>query len=316
MFKSSRHPKWNWFTEVGTRLLRRQLSVAFNMRSVNDARGYLDSFSITSPSPAVTVCPVQQPDIRGSWFVPDRAESRVTMLYCHGGGYSFYPRAYTHFIAQIALAAQTKTLALDYRLAPEHRFPAQLEDAFSAYRWLLENGVSPDSLVVAGDSAGGNLALALLLAARNANTPLPALAVVLSPATGFEAAHTSNISAKNRDWINEEMLERWVNWFCGSSQDRNPLVSPIHADLRGLPTIYIQAGRAETLFATILAFVDRAQGQGVNIIFDAWEHMPHVFQVFSPYVSQSVDALCRIGEVVRSRTQGKGNAEAASAAGA
>ncbi len=115
----------------------------------------------------------------------------MTVLYFHGGGYSFYPQAYAHFIALITLAAKSRTFALDYRLSPEHRFPAQLEDALSAYRWLLEQGVDPARLIFAGDSAGGNLTLALLLAARESKLPLPALAIALSPPPTLTSKLTS-----------------------------------------------------------------------------------------------------------------------------
>ena len=134
----------------------------------------------------------------------------ATVLYFHGGGYSFYPRAYANFIALITLAAKSRTFALDYRLSPEHRFPAQLEDALNAYRWLLETGVDPDHLVLAGDSAGGNLALALLLAARDSKLPLPALAIALSPPTDFETNHASIVRNQDSDWIDKRMLDQWA----------------------------------------------------------------------------------------------------------
>jgi epsilon-lactone hydrolase len=316
VFKRRRGQDWNWVAEVATRLLRKQLGVAFRMRDVNEARRYLDSFSITFPPLAVTVRPVDQAETRGAWFVPDGVPPRVTMLYCHGGGYSFYPRAYAHFIEQVALAARTKTFALNYRLAPEHRFPAQLEDGLSAYRWLLANGASPEDLVLAGDSAGGNLALALLLAAREARIPLPALAVVISPPTGLEFAGSRATIRPNGDWIDERMLEQWIDWFVEPTQRSDPLVSPFYADLRGLPPLYIQAGRSEILYDSIEAFADHARNQRADVALDSWDNMTHVFQLFSPYVPQSVEALQRIGEVIRARTRGRKNAEAGSAADA
>jgi epsilon-lactone hydrolase len=316
VFQRSGGRDWNWFAEVATRLLRKQLAFAFKMRDVNEARRYLDSFSIAFPPLAVTARPVDHAEIRGAWFVPDGVSPRATMLYCHGGGYSFYPRAYAHFIAQVALAARTKTFAVDYRLAPEHRFPAQLADALGAYRWLLAKGASPENLVLAGDSAGGNLALALLLAAREAKIPLPALAVVISPPTSLEFAGSRATIRPRRDWIDERMLERWVDWFVEPTQRSDPLVSPFYADLCGLPPLYIQAGRAEILCGSIEDFADRARNQGADVTLDLWDNMTHVFQVFSPYVPQSVEALRRMGEVIRARTRGRKNAEAAPAADA
>jgi epsilon-lactone hydrolase len=280
--------------------LKKQLASAFKMQEVNAARRYLDSLFITFPLRPVAIRDVVLPQFRGSWFVPENVRSRTTLLYLHGGGYSFYPRGYADFIKQIALAVKARTFALDYRLSPEHGFPAQLEDALAAYGWLLDSGAPPDSLVVLGDSAGANLALALLLAARDQKIRLPALAVLLSPPTGFEGAGEA-AGRKHEDWITQSMLRKWVAWFCDSSQFQNPLVSPVYADLRGLPPIYIQAGRAEILYPTIQAFVDRGRTQGANVSLESWEGMTHVFQLFGPGAPQSVEALRRIGEVIDER---------------
>ena len=228
-------------------------------------------------------------------------------MYLHGGGYAFYPQAYDNFIAMITLVAKSRTFALDYRLTPEHRFPAQLEDALNAYRWLLENGADPDSLVLAGDSAGGNLALALLLATRESKLPLPALVVALSPPTDFEADPIGNWEF---DWIEKPMLRQWADWFCDFSERRNPLVSPIGADLGGLPPIYLQAGRAEILYESIQAFADRGQQQGAEIVLESWQDMNHDFQMFGRDSPQSAEALQMIGRVIEERVLGQPGMEA------
>src|SRR6185312_8774226 len=133
----------------------------------------------------------------------------------------------------ITLAVKSKTLALDYRLSPEHRFPSQLDDALHAYRWLLDTGTDPENLVVAGDSAGGNITLGLLIRARELKLPLPSLAVALSPATDF----TIEAAADDCDWIEPRMLQCWAGWFCDSAQNCDPLVSPALANLHCLPPI-------------------------------------------------------------------------------
>ena len=229
-FKGPRRPGWNLFVEAATTMLKKRMATAFNLRDVNRARSYLDSISINSSALAeINIRQVVQEKVIGSWFNPKNADPSVTILYFHGGGYSFYPSAYTSFIAQIAVASKSRTFALDYRLAPEHRFPTQLEDALNAYRWLLDNGNDPNSLVVAGDSAGANLALSLLLAARDSNLPQPALAIALSPPTDFGL----EIVGENEfDWIDLRALFAWRDWFCDSSQRHNPLISPLYADLR------------------------------------------------------------------------------------
>jgi len=239
---------------------------------------------------------------RGCWFSGKEAGPPVTLLYFHGGGYCFSPQAYASFIALITLAAKSRTFALDYRLTPEHRFPAQLEDALNAYSWLLENGTPPDKLVFAGDSAGGNLTLALLLQARDSKLPLPALAIALSPPTNFDGDIASN---GELDWIDRRELLQWRDWFCDHADRRNSLVSPLWADLRGLPPIYVQAGRAEILYDSIQAFADRARSQGADVVLETWEDMTHVFQMFGPDAPQSGDALRRIGEVIDGRVRGQ-----------
>jgi monoterpene epsilon-lactone hydrolase len=314
-FKGPRQPGWNWFLELGTQILKRHLAVAFKMRDVNAARSYLDSVAVDSTVSAVDVNSLSLEKFRGSWFIAKGENPRVIILYFHGGGYSFYPKGYARFIALITQAAKSRTFALDYRLSPENRFPAQLEDALNAYRWLLEVESKLENLVVAGDSAGGNLALALLLAARDAKLPLPALAITLSPATGFDRNHRAMASKQNSDWLQQEMLEQWADWFCDSAQRQNVLVSPVLADLRGLPPIYIQAGRAEILYESIRAFADRASAQGADIVFESWEHMNHDFQLFGPYVPQSAEALRRIGQVIDARVRGRKYPEDVSVAG-
>jgi epsilon-lactone hydrolase len=303
-----RLPGWNWFVELATQMLERQTLAAFQMDDMKEARRYLDSTVISSPAlSAVSITPVGQEKFRGSWFAGKNAEPEVSVLYFHGGGYSYYPQAYANFIALITLAAKSRTFALDYRLSPEHRFPAQLDDALNAYRWLLENGVDPDRLIFAGDSAGGNLTLALLLAAREAKLPRPALAVALSPPTDFE----TDLNGKGGfDWLEKRMLEQWADWFCDSAERRNPLVSPLWADLRGLPPIYIQAGRAEILHDSIQVFADRAQKQGADVVLETWEDMTHDFQMFGPDSPQSTEALQRIGQVIDVRVRGQKNMEA------
>jgi epsilon-lactone hydrolase len=301
--KGPRLPGWNWFVELATQMLKRQTIAAFQMGDVKEARRYLDSVIISSPALSeVNITPVVEEKFTGSWYASKGTEPDVSVLYFHGGGYSYYPKAYGNFVALLTLAAKSKTFALNYRLTPEHRFPTQLEDALNAYRWLLGKGTDTGSLIVAGDSAGGNLALALLLAARESRLPLPALAVVLSPPTDFEMNPIGNWDF---DWIEKRMLVQWADWFCDPAERRDPLVSPFSADLRGLPAIYIQAGGVEILYNSIQAFADRAQKQGADVVLETWKEMNHVFQVFGPDSPQSAEALQRIGEVIDVKVRGK-----------
>lgn len=303
--KGPRRPSWNWFVEVATSMAKKQVNTALKMPDVQEARRYLDSVVFSSPALSeVTIKDVLQEKFSGRWFSCKNAESPVTVLYFHGGGYSFYPQAYTSFIAHITLAAKSRTFALDYRLSPEHRFPAQLDDALNAYQWLLgsgsDSGTDPDRLILAGDSAGGNLALAVLLRARDLKLPLPALAIALSPPTNFESEIVSN----DFDWIDKPAFLQWRNWFCDPAQCRNPLVSPLWADLRNLPPIYIQAGSTEILHDSIRAFADHGENQGADVVLESWQDMNHDFQIFGHDAPQSADALRRIGLVIDAQVRG------------
>lgn len=307
IFKGPRRPTWTLAFEIGTQALKRDLAAAFAMRDVKEARRFLDSVVLKfAELSRVRITVSSDEKVRGSWFVPTDAEPRVTLLYLHGGGYSFYPKSYANLIASVTLAARSRTLAVDYRLTPEHPFPSQLQDALGAYRWLLDSGVNARELVVAGDSAGGNLTLALLLAIRDEGLSAPALAIAFSPATDFVTpvelgGRASIVANAEFDWIQREMLIKWAEWYCRPDQRRDPLVSPIYADLRGLPPIYIQAGRAEILYDSIQAFADRAVSQGADVVLESWEDMNHDFQMFGSLAPQSVQALRRIGEVVDAR---------------
>jgi epsilon-lactone hydrolase len=194
----------------------------------------------------------------------------------------------------VAYALQAKTFAPDYRLAPEDPFPAQLEDACAAYDWLCEQG-SPSRIVLAGDSSGGNLVLSLLLRLRDSGRPLPRLAVCLSPGTDLTQYQQIADTDETCDWIDCRLFNQWSAWYTNGNAVDEPLVSPVHASLRGLPPVYIQAGGAELLYPRIQAFAARAHEQGANVVLEIWRHMPHVFQSFAGLQGEADDALARLG---------------------
>jgi monoterpene epsilon-lactone hydrolase len=299
LMRGPRFPNWSWALEMSTHFLKAQAAAAFDMPNIADGREYEDAFVFGSPAVAqVTIESINQP-IKGHWYQPRSGARPVTLLYLHGGGYAYYSKAHENLIALVTLAAESRTFALDYRLTPEHPYPAQLEDALAAYRWLLDTGVAPERLVVAGDSAGGNLTLALLLSLRDAHLPLPALAIGLAPWTDFANSGESMIKNEAYDWIEKCMADRWAEWYCKGADVRNPLVSPIHADFSGLPPIYLQAGSAEILHVMIRALADRAQQQGARVTLEVWPNMTHDFQAFGALIPESQAALRRIGEVVK-----------------
>ena len=298
--KGPRLSEWTWIFELATTVLKRQERNAFSLPTITEQREYMDA--IVAHSAELTHMQIESVEtgmVRGRWFIPQTASGEYVVLYLHGGGYAFSIRAHDNLIAFVALAAQARTFALDYRLSPEHPFPAQLEDAQAAYQWILSSGISSNRVVIAGDSAGGNLALVLLVALRDAQQPLPALAVCLCPWTDMDSSYTSMKENEAYDWIEQRMVVQWAEWFCHGTDLKNPLVSPVHADLRGLPPIYIQAGNAEILIDMIRLFVGKAQEQGTAITLEEWKQMNHVFQAFGTLTPQSKEALQRIGEVIQ-----------------
>lgn len=291
-------PNWSWNLEVGTHVARTQTRIAFDMPNILDGREFEDALTVHSPAVAqVTIEPVRQP-VKGHWYQPKSKAHDVTVLYLHGGGYAYYAKAHQNLIALVTLAAGSRTFALDYRLIPEHSFPAQLEDALAAYRWLLESGVNPQRLVIAGDSAGGNLTLALLLSLRDASLPLPALGVCLCPWTDVSNPGDSMTRNAKYDILEKRMADQWAKWLCAGADMRNPLISPIHANLCGLPPIYVQAGSAEILYDMICAFAEKGKKQGANISLEVWKNMNHDFQAFGEMTAESGAALTRVGQVI------------------
>jgi acetyl esterase/lipase len=290
---------WSWMFEVMTCFLQQQERIAFAMPAMGEKRLYTDA--LVFPSPAlrkVQRASITDETVRGCWYTPLADLQERTVLYLHGGGYAFYSRLHENLIALVALAARARTFALDYRLTPEHAFPAQLEDALAAYRWLLKRGQDPGHLIVIGDSAGGNLVLALLLALRDAHVPLPELGVCISPWTDVECDYESMSQNEAYDWVNSAEVAQFRRWFVGEASSTDPLVSPIHADLSGLPPLYIQAGDAEILIDMIRDFTRRAREQEAQVELEDWEQMNHDFQAFGTAMPQSAQALRRLGQVI------------------
>ncbi len=295
-------PGWSWTVETANYFLRAQGSHAFELPEAPARREYIDAMRFASPVAAQVRTERASAPVGGEWHHPQNESSGAIVLYLHGGGYEYYARAHRGLIALLALATRAPIFALDYRLTPEHPYPAQLEDALAAYRWLLDGGAPPEQVVVMGDSAGGNLALALLQALRSKDIPQPALAVCLCPWTDMDSAYPSLAANEGYDWIEKRMIERWATWYCNGNNREDPLISPVHADLRGLAPIYVQAGANECLIDMIRGFYENAERQNAAVTLDVWPNMMHDFQVYGDYLPESREALQRIGEKVREAT--------------
>jgi acetyl esterase/lipase len=241
--------------------------------------------------------------IPSRWITPANAQPRRTILYLHGGGwvYGLLP-FYNVFIGWIAQAAQARALAIDYRLAPEYPFPAAVEDCLAAYRFLLEQGVALEDLIILGDSAGGNLALATMLAARQAELPLPAGAVLMSPATDLAGRGASYEKNGGKDALLPASFVKFAKEaYLAGHDPRDPLISPVYGDLRGLPPLLIQAGGDEILLSDAQKIAELASQAGVDVTLRVYPGMWHVWQIFGPYLPEARQALAELNHFIRQR---------------
>jgi acetyl esterase/lipase len=231
-----------------------------------------------------------------------------TVLYFHGGAYAIGSAAASvGLVSEIAQRTAATALTVDYRLAPEHPFPAAVDDALAAYRALLDRGVPAGSVAVTGESAGGGLALALLLAIRDAGLPQPSSATVLSPWTDLtQSGGTMEARAGADPALTRRALETRAADYLAGADPRTPLASPLHADLRGLPPLLIQAGGREILLDDALRLAARAARADVPVTLQTFPGAPHVFQGFAAVVDEAAQALDHVAAFINSHVQPEG----------
>lgn len=267
-------------------------------------RGVMEGMS-GFPSAGETKCtPVTAGGVPAEWIAAAGAADDRVILYVHGGGYVMGSIA-THreLVARLSKASGARGLALDYRLAPEHPFPAAVDDAVAAYRWLLSQNIKPNNIVVAGDSAGGGLAVATLLAIRDAKLPLPAAGVGISPWVDMEGLGESMTTrAKADPVVQKQGLLGMAQLYLGGKDAKSPLAAPLHADLTGLPPLLIQVGDAETLLDDSTRLAEKAKKAGVKVELEVWPEMPHVWHLFAPFLPEGQQAIEKVGKYVRQIT--------------
>jgi epsilon-lactone hydrolase len=238
--------------------------------------------------------------VPAEWVVPPGITAGRVVLYLHGGSYvSGGIDSHRSLVANIAIASKARVLIIDYRLAPEHPHPAAVEDALTAYKWLISSNVDPHHMTVAGDSAGGGLALALLVSLRDGNVPLPAACVCLSPLTdmAFTGESWTGNTAVDLVLYPHKELE-FARMYLGGIVPQTPLASPLYADLKGLPPLLVQVGSDELLLSDSTRLVERAQQAGVNAGLDKWEKMQHVWQFAASFIPEGRRAIDRIGKFI------------------
>ena len=241
--------------------------------------------------------------VPGRWSTaPESLPGRV-LLYLHGGAYmvgsSFGYRALSSALAR---AARARGLTLDYRLAPENPFPAAVDDAVAAYRALLAQGISPGSIAIAGDSAGGGLTVATLIAARDAGLPMPAAALALSPWADMAGAGASMSTKAAQDpQLNREGLLAMAGLYLNGASPETALASPIYGNLTGLPPLLIQVGSIEVLLDDAIRLAARAAEANVAVQLEVWPGVPHVWHAFAHVLSEGRDAIAAAGAFLAAR---------------
>lgn len=241
----------------------------------------------------------------GQWVAAPGTDPSRVVLHLHGGGYVLGGGLGTHrnFAYNLSRAADARVLLLDYRLAPEHPFPAAVEDAVAAYRWLCESGVSPGRIVIGGDSAGGGLTVSTLVVLRDDGDPMPAGGICISPWTDMEGTGETMLSRQAEDpMIHPGVIAWFAGLYLAGADPRSPLAAPLHADLAGLPPLLLQVGTAECLLDDARRLAARARDAGVEVTLDEAQDMVHVWHLFAPILSEAREAIDRAGAFVRSRT--------------
>ena len=273
--------------------------------SIEKTRAGFEQMTVMLPVEADVKCePVSAGGVKAEWVAAPGADAGRAILYLHGGGYVIGSiNTHRAMAGRISRAAKARVLLIDYRLAPEHPFPAAVEDSVAAYRYMLAQGIRPGRLAIAGDSAGGGLTIAALVAIKEAKLPMPAAGVGLSPWVDLEGIGASMTSkAKADPMVQKDGLLKMAAAYLSGKDPRSPLAAPLYADLSGLPPLLIQVGTAETLLDDSTRLAERARKSGVSVTLEPWENMVHVWQVFAPILDEGQQAIDKIGAFVLKHT--------------
>jgi acetyl esterase/lipase len=270
-------------------------------RTIEEERRDYERLALLPGPPDTGTRQVTADGVAAEWVSAPSAHVDRMVLYLHGGGYVL-GSIDTHrgLAGRISGAAQARVLLVGYRLAPEHPFPAALDDTLAAYGWMLANGASPERVALGGDSAGGGLAIATLVAIKDAELPMPAAGFCISPWVDLEGLGDSMTTRAAVDpLISREYVTRKAALYLAGKHPHTPLAAPLYADLAGLPPLLIQVGTSETLLDDSKRLAERARGAGVDVVLEMWEGMIHGWHVFAETLDEGQRAIDRLGEFVR-----------------
>jgi epsilon-lactone hydrolase len=256
------------------------------------------------PEPDVRCEKVDAGGVDAEWITTPGASNDRYVLYLHGGGYVIGSiKTHRDLMGRVSRAAKAKVLGLNYRLAPEHPFPAAVDDAVAAYRFLLGQGAKPSRIAIAGDSAGGGLAAATLVAIRDAKLPNPGAGVLLSPWIDMEGIGESMTTRIDKDpAIRKEGLVQMAQAYLQGKDPRTPLAAPLYANLQELPPLLIQVGDAEVLLDDSTRLTDHARAAGVHTKLEVWPEMIHVWHLFASFLPEGQQAIDGLGKFIVEHT--------------
>lgn len=288
--------------------LRLMLSQRPKITDLAERRRAMDGNATIFPVGSdIVVEPVSANGVPAEWTGVAGADASRAVLYFHGGGYVFGSLdSHRHVAAEIARHFGGRTLALHYRLAPEHPFPAPVEDAIAAYRYLLDLGLKPARIALAGDSAGGGLVVAALVAIRDAGLPQPACGWCISPWVDMEALGPSMASNARRDpSVQKDTILDIARTYLNGADPRSPLAAPLYADLREIAPLFIQVGGVETLLDDATRLAGVAGAADVPVRLEVWPEMPHVWHMFHPKLAAGRRAIVAGADYVRAAMEGR-----------
>lgn len=256
------------------------------------------------PPKDVQITPTKIAGVTGEWLTPSVLQARnKVMIYLHGGGYVVgSPATHRSLVARLAKSCSIRALSLNYRLAPEHPFPAALEDSLAVYQQIIAHGIAPENIILAGDSAGAGLALATLISLRDDHQPLPKMALCISPWTDLALTGESIKTCADIDpYISYESLTLNAHYLGKpelNNDPKSPLISPLYADFTGLPPLLIHAGTDEVLLSDSTRLAEQAKNMGVDVTLKIWKDMWHDFHMWAPYLPEANQALKEIAGFV------------------
>lgn len=294
-------------TSVPARIVRAITSLYFDLQDAKTANVQMSRARLNFLGrlvPAARGVAVEATEIAGldaEWLTPREAIPGSALLYLHGGAYVLGScDSHRHLVSHIARAAGIRAIVPEYSLAPEHPYPEAIEDVVEVYRALLEAGFDARRLLIAGDSAGGGLAVATLLTLRDEGLPMPSAAFLLSPWLDLSGVGETMHSRSERDpWFHADDIHEIAKFYCETGQRTDPRVSPVYADMHGMPPMHIQVGDDEILLSDATRLADKLSAAGVEVTVDVWHEMWHVFQAFLLIVPEAREAVRRMGEAMR-----------------